>query len=137
MSDHGQYRVPPLLLQIGLLLSLPTGGFISRRRRRHHRCWHCCCCLFFLSLPQRLSPHIVVAWQTGFVCGMCTSVCCCCRRRLVLLQQPLAVIRANQASPGLSGQMGTAFKFRKAAAAAAACPFPDATYTQTYTRPHL
>lgn len=92
---------------------------------------------FFLSLPQRLSPHIVVAWQTGFVCGMCTSVCCCRRsrrRRLVLLQQPLAVIRAKQASPGLSGQMGTAFKFRKAAAA---CPFPDATYTHIHTRPHL
>lgn len=100
MSDHGQYRVP-LLLQIALLLSLPTGGFISRRRVVIIDVGIVvvvfivfAACL--LSLPQRLSPHRVVALQTGFVCGMCTSVCCCRR----LLQQPppppLAVIRAGK-----------------------------------------
>lgn len=94
MSDHGQY----------------TGC-----------CW-CGCCFFKLAccslypladlLVVVVFLHIAAALKTGFVYGMCTSVCCCRRRRRRRLLQPLAVIW--KASPDPSGQMGTAFKFREA-----------------------
>lgn len=74
----------------------------------------CCCCL-----------ALFVVAPTSFSTSRCC--CCCCwfgngfcvwnvHFRLLLPSASSAAAAAEQASPGLSGQMGTAFKFRKAAA---------------------
>lgn len=96
---------------------------------------------------------VVIAWRFFVVAptSFSTSRCyCCCwfgngfcvwnvHFRLLLPSASSAVAAAaaaaEQASPGLSGQMGTAFKFRKAAATLS---LPQThIYTLTHTRPHL
>lgn len=94
---------------------------------------------------------VVVAWRFFVVAptSFSTSRCCCCcwfgngfcvwnvHFRLLLPSASSAAAAAEQASPGLSGQMGTAFKFRKAAATLSLPQTHMYTHTDTHTRPHL
>lgn len=81
----------PTIFILDLLLSLPTGGFIS-----------CPIAASSQSFSNMLAPSTplplfsgCLVLETGFLFGMCTSVCCCCCR---------CKIR--------EWAMGTAFKFR-------------------------
>lgn len=76
-------RLCSCFLKIGLLLSLPTGGFISRRRRRRRRCaniFHPLLLLLPLLLLKRvlcMECALPFAVAAAFVCCCCCFCCCC------------------------------------------------------------